>query len=191
MIRFHRGLFGVWIKLTTTKNIKGMRNFNCYVSGITKEWINLNKINTYQEYLRICDAYFGAKLKQPRIKIILGFDLKQIIVKDLTLSENNFNQFKEYKLWNDIMKDAFNVYINDYRWNITNDNISHFTQRFIDEYESREEFATEYATQVEFIEEWEKVEKYFDIKTYTDELFEDYTDIKHPTKNCIFVFRKQ
>lgn len=167
-----------------------MRNFNCYVSG-TNGWINLNKINTYREYLRICDAYFDAKFKQPSFKIVLGFDLKQIIVKGLTLSESNFNLFQEYKIWNGIMKEAFNVYLNEYRFNITTDNIDHFMQRYNGEYESREEFATEYASQVEFIEEWEKMEKYFDIKAYTDELFEDFTDIKHPTKNSIFVYRKR
>jgi len=166
-----------------------MRNFNCYVSS-KNGWINLEKIDTYQEYLRKCDAYFGTKFKQPSIKIVLGFGLEQIIAKDLTLSESNFNLFKEYKIWNDVMKEAFNLFLNEYRYNITSDKIDHFAHRFIGEYESREEFATEYATQVDFIEEWEKIKDYFNIEKYTDELFEDFIDIKHPTKNSIFVFRK-
>lgn len=168
-----------------------MRNFNCYVSG-TNGWINLNKINTYLEYVTICDDYISAKSDMPSFKIVLGFGFKQIIPKDLALlSESDFNLFQQYKIWNDVMKEAFNLYLNEYRGNITSKKINHFAYRFIGEYESREEFATEYASQVEFIEEWEKMKKYFDIKTYTDELFEDVTDIKHPTKNSIFVFRKR
>lgn len=169
-----------------------MRNFNCYVSDKNNGWVNLNKINTYLEYVTICDDYVSAKSKLPSFKIVLGFGFKQIIAKDLALlSESDFNLFQEYKIWNDVMKEAFNLYLNEYRGNITSNKISHFAHRFIGEYESREEFATEYATQVDFIEEWEKVKEYFNIEKYTDELFEDFTDIKHPTKNSIFVFRKR
>ena len=168
-----------------------MKHFNCYVSG-KNGWINLNKINTYLDYVTICDDYYSTKFKLTSFKIVLGFGFKQIIAKNLAiLLESDFNLFQEYKNWNDVMKEAFNVYLNEYRANITSDKISHFAHRFIGEFESREEFAIECATQVDFIEEWEKVKDYFNIEKYTDELFEDFIDIKHPTKNSIFVFRKR
>ena len=164
-----------------------MRQFNCYVSG-TNGWINLNKINTYREYLRICDAYFGTKYKQPSIKIVLGFGLKQIIAKDLTLSESNFNLFQEYKIWDDVMKDAFNAFLDYYRNYISNPILHPFTLNYLGKFESKEEFAEHHASQV--VTEWERLKKYIDIKKYAEDLFEEYDFlfIKHPINNYFFVF---
>lgn len=166
-----------------------MKHFNCYVCNENIEWVNLQKINTHEEYVKICDNSLNVKPIQPTLKIVLDFGLKEVILYNFILSENNFNQFKEYKNWNDMDKNAFNAYLNEYRGIITNDILCSFKSDFIGEYESKEDFATECAAQVDFIEEWEKVKDYFNIEKYTDELFEDFTDIKHPTKNSIFVFK--
>jgi len=164
-----------------------MRNFNCYVSS-KNGWINLEKIDTYQEYLRKCDAYFGTKFKQPSIKIVLGFGLEQIIAKDLTLSESNFNLFQEYKIWDNVVKEAFNVYLNEYRWHITNDNLHLFALNYLGKFESKEDFAMHHASQM--VTDWERFKKYIDIKKYAEDLFEEYgfLFIKHPTNNYFFVF---
>lgn len=167
-----------------------MEKFNCYVSG-KNGWVNVKKINTYEEYLRICDDYFKAKYKLSSFKIVLNFDLEQIIIDNFILSDSNFNLFKEYGLWDEMTRDAFNAYLDYHRGAIEIRKLCLFKNDFICEYENREDFATEYASQVDFIENWDKIEDYFDIEKYTDELFEDFTDIKHPTKNSIFVFRKR
>ena len=164
-----------------------MRNFNCYVSS-TNGWINLNKINTYREYLRNCDAYFGTKYKQPSFKIVLGFGLEPIIAKDLTLSESNFNLFQEYKNWNDVMKEAFNAFLDYYRNYISNPLLHQFTLNYVGKFESKEDFAMHHASIM--VTDWKRLKKYIDIKKYAEDLFEEYDFlfIKHPTNNYFFVF---